>query len=313
MPIQNIGTLLENIVVAEAALALLDVREAPGAPLEFANAFAMPPRSPWVVHKKNAGFDDTVLDRVRDADDTAMHSAPAYARLLRANLREERTRGPNAAMLVAGAWFGQRPYRMWLNDVPDGHYGNAIPHLQEISELATATYGVDGAAKGFEVCVADTPYPDSLNELSKTLEEWDVVAPAGARLGFLDPMRYRIHGRGSAETSSEDHKRWLAHLAFEGHTLALQFTGHSDHPSLERELVALHEDSRSEGYSTSLCFKREHYAVFCASRSPLLETSATIMTNLENRVQRAWRTWNLQFASRLDTGLRIYQNGEMAH
>jgi hypothetical protein len=41
-PIQNVGTLLENAVVVEAALAILEVPEAARGPLEFASAFAMP-------------------------------------------------------------------------------------------------------------------------------------------------------------------------------------------------------------------------------------------------------------------------------
>jgi len=144
MPIQNIGTLLENIVVTEGALALLDVCGDPDAPLEFANGFAMPPRSPWVAHKKNAGFDDAVLDRVRDANDATLPDAVAYSKLLQANLLIDRAQGPNAAMLVLGAWRDRPSCRMWLNDVSDGHYGNAIPHLQRIHELAKSTSATIG-------------------------------------------------------------------------------------------------------------------------------------------------------------------------
>ncbi len=313
MPIQNIGTLLENIVVVESAVALMHAYDVAAKPLEFANAFAMPPLSPWVPHKKDSGFDDTALDRVRDAEDAVMSGATVYARLLRANLKADRTRGPNAAMLVAGVWAPRRACRMWLNDLPDGHYGDAIPHLKQVAKIAAATYGLDCTAQDFEVRVADAPYPSSLDDLAETLKTWTALAPPGARLGFLDPMRYRIDGRGNAETSSEDHRRWLGHLAFEGHTVAVQFTGHSDHPSLHRELVALHDDSRAEGYAASLCFKREHYAVFCAGRSPVPGAAAAILANVEDAVHHAWRSWRLQFVSRLDTGLTVYRNGELTH
>jgi hypothetical protein len=312
MPIQNIGTLLENIVVVEAAVVLMRASDVER-PLEFLNAFAMPPLSPWIPHSKNSGFDDTTLDRVRDADDAAVSGATLYAKLLGTNLKLDRTMGPNAAMLVAGAWAQQRACRMWLNDLPDGQYGNAIPELRQIPKTAARTYDLHGAGNGFEVRVPAAPYPHSLDNLLETLNQWSALGAAGGRLAFLDPMRYRIKGRGSAETSGEDHRRWLDCLAFDGCTVALHFTGHSDHPSLEREFVALHDDSRAEGYAASLCFKREHYAVFCASRSPVLGAAAALLAQLEDAVHRAWRSWRVKFASRLDTGLTVYRNGELTH
>jgi len=52
MPIQNVGTLLENLVVTEATLALLPLCNEL-APFEFLNSFAMPPCTPWVPHSQN--------------------------------------------------------------------------------------------------------------------------------------------------------------------------------------------------------------------------------------------------------------------
>jgi hypothetical protein len=158
--------------------------------------------------------------------------------------------------------------------------------------------------------VSDIAYPDSIAALSDVLKDWDQVARAGARLGFLDPMRYRIAGRGCAETSSEDHRRWLAQLAFDGPTVAVQFTGHNDHASLERELCALHEDALAEGYRTSRCFKRQHYAVFFSSRCSLPEKAEKMAGDLEGRVQRAWNSWCRAFTSLSDTGLKVYRNGK---
>ena len=61
MPIQNVGTLLENLVVVEAASHLLTRCADTGATLEFVNAFAMPPLSEWRPNAQNAGFNDRVL------------------------------------------------------------------------------------------------------------------------------------------------------------------------------------------------------------------------------------------------------------
>jgi len=312
MPIQNVGTLLENLVVTEAARALLEVCRDQAAPFEFLNAFAMPPRSRWVPHSQNAGFDDAVLDKVRDIGDPALPDGAAYPFLLRANLRADRMQGPNAALLVLGAWGGTGcSCRMWLNDVRDGHYDDAIPQLQQIHTVAASTYGANSiAVDRLDVRVSDTTYPDSIADLSGALKDWDGVARAGARLGFLDPMRYRIDGRNGAETSSEDHRRWLAQLAFEGHTVAVQFTGHNNHASLEGELCALHEDALAEGYLTSRCFKRQHYAVFFSSRCALPEQAEKMAADLEVRVRRAWNSWCQAFTSLSDTGLKVYRNGK---
>jgi hypothetical protein len=173
-----------------------------------------------------------------------------------ASLRFAADLGPNAALLVAGASLKRGvSCRMWLNDIRDGHYGDAIPLLEETDALANAIYGVEqGATRTFSLCVSEANYPDSIIELAKVLDDWH--PRGGARLGFLDPMRYRIQGRRRAETSSEDHRQWLRRIAFEGFTCAVQFTGHCDHPSLERELCSLHDDAVAEGYTASRAFKR---------------------------------------------------------
>ena len=52
MPIRNMGTLLENLVLLEA-FRLLSA-SSPSSPLEFANSFAMPPLAPWIDHSHDA-------------------------------------------------------------------------------------------------------------------------------------------------------------------------------------------------------------------------------------------------------------------
>ena len=55
MPIRNTATLLENIVLVEAFRLLLELSEA-DRPIEFVNAFAMPPLSPWHDGNGDKGF-----------------------------------------------------------------------------------------------------------------------------------------------------------------------------------------------------------------------------------------------------------------
>jgi hypothetical protein len=97
MPIRNVGTLLENLVVTEAGLALL--RKCCQAPFDFVNSFAMPPCSPWRPHRQDSGLDAATLDRVRNATDPAL--LQGYAGLLRATLRSDIEQGR------AGTLFGR--------------------------------------------------------------------------------------------------------------------------------------------------------------------------------------------------------------
>jgi len=160
MPIQNVGTLLENLVVTEATLALLPFCHEK-APFEFLNSFAMPPYTPWVPHSQNAGFDPVTLVRVRAAKDSELPSDIGYPELLRANLLSNNDLGPNAALLVAGAALQSRiPCRMWLNDIRNGHYGDAIPELERIYEIARAIYGpLKGEDSSFAVRVSTLHIP----------------------------------------------------------------------------------------------------------------------------------------------------------
>ncbi len=238
MPIQNVGTLLENLVVTEASTALLSFCDRM-APFEFVNAFAMPPLSPWRPHAQNVGFDPDTLNEVRSECGSLGGAGEAYPALLRASLNQHPSLGPNAALLVAAACLNAGvPCRMWLNDIRDGHYGDALPELEKLATLAAALCGMKrDAVSDLSVHVSDVDYPDSILELAKVLRTWQ--PPGGCRLGFLDPMRYRVQGRHGPETSSEDHRRRLRQIAFDGLTCAVHFTGHSDHPSLERELRSL--------------------------------------------------------------------------
>lgn len=168
MPIQNVGTLLENLVVTEAALTLL-YRCREGAPLEFLNSFAMPPSTPWVPHSQNGGFEPATLDRVRVGKGSALLQGVSYPSLLSANLHSDSGQGPNGALLVAGAALQTRvPCRLWLNDVRNGHYGDAIPQLEQIEGAARAIYDMpDAKPSSLTVRVWDAAYPDSIADLAR--------------------------------------------------------------------------------------------------------------------------------------------------
>ena len=95
MPIQNIGTLIENLVVTESAGALMDDDDASDT-LGFATAFAMPSLSEWRPHAQSVGMSDRALKQIRESrGDTDFLAA------MSACLHQFPDRGPNGALLVA--------------------------------------------------------------------------------------------------------------------------------------------------------------------------------------------------------------------
>ena len=305
MPIQNVGTLLENLVVVEAASHLLTRCADTGATLEFVNAFAMPPLSEWRPNAQNAGFNDRVLDRVLAASDATTYQAGVYPYLLSRVLTYNRQLGPNAALLVLGAWRQHKcvALRLWLNDLRNGHYGDAVDPLNNLAEVATTVGLVESSqcpSIGASVC--EEPYPESLTALSRFVAE--SKAP-GVRLCFLDPLRYRIRDRQGPETSSDDHRAWLRTVAFDGLTVALHFTGNSDHPTFREELSSLYSDASAQGYVGSRVFRRQHYAVFVAVRDPNEADGVHLAAALESRICRAWQQWCAVFTDLHNDQLRV--------
>lgn len=294
MPIRNVGTLLENLVVVEAALSLLKRCRSDGARLDFVNSFAMPPLTPWCYHGQQSGFDAGTLERVVEA--TEPTSLQDYAGLLRASLCTDKNRGPNAALLVAGASLQKEVHcRMWLNDIRNGHYGDAIPELEQTERCARNVYRSAAAGKGrLTVLVSDVAYPGSIEKLADVLRD----SQPCARLAFLDPMRYRVCQPRLDNTSSRDHRRWLTELTFDGLTCAAHFTCNRNQPSLGQELHSLHQDAVSAGYSVSRAFKRQHYVVFLAIHSPREEDAERVASEIEVAIRNAWVHWGNDFARR---------------
>lgn len=130
MPIQNVGTLIENMVVTESVSVMLNQVPA-GKQLGFVTAFAMPTLSEWRPHAQAVGLSAAALAAMsRSHYETDFISAMSHC------LSYCRNKGPNGALLAAvlATMKGTR-LRIWANDIPDGHYGNAIPSLERVAAL----------------------------------------------------------------------------------------------------------------------------------------------------------------------------------
>jgi hypothetical protein len=295
MPIQNAGTLLENIVLLESARLLLRETGGDGRPLDIANAFAMPVFSEWRLAEKyvrHSAFNTNRLTRVLNAD---AGEAGAYPALLQRCLRARPGQGPNGALLVALlAGLEGRALRLWLNDLPDdaGHYPGALASLER---LAATVEEILGAHTITAVRVCPSPYPASLDDLSAALRDWDRQQSPCARLGFLDPMRYTTAPRDGPQTSPKDHCDWLRRLreGGEGPALAVHFTGNSMTADLWREIASLAEDGRQAGYPSTRGFKTRHYVASVSCYHPDgPRPAAALAGRLVKGVEQAWRGWH---------------------
>jgi hypothetical protein len=122
MPIQNVGTLIENLVITESAAVLLE-HVPVDQKLGFATAFAMPLLSEWRPHNQAVGMSATALEQIRNGP-----GGTDFLDVMKACLRHSLHRGPSGALLVGLlAALKRRGLRVWANDIEDGHYGNAIP------------------------------------------------------------------------------------------------------------------------------------------------------------------------------------------
>jgi hypothetical protein len=288
MPIRNVGTLLENIVLVEVARLVFEHAESP---VDFANAFTMPPLSPWKEHRNQQRFDAASI-AARTLDPTPTTS---YAALLSACCTPDPNRGgPSGALLVA--MLARRLgvlVRFWLNDLAVGaHYDGAMVSLGRFSALLAELEprGTDPVA----VVTCGEPYPASLPSLRAALDGWHVGMPmASAMIGFLDPNRYRIAGAAGPETSSPDHRRWLAALRSGGPPIAVSvhFTGHNHWPTLRPEIERLRQDAADEGYAWSLTAMHSHYATIVSLAHAQPAVAEALRRILDGRLHAAWNAW----------------------
>jgi hypothetical protein len=297
MPIQNVGTLLENIVLLEATRLVCHRTRGDGRPVEFANSFAMPPLSAWrdaERYEYQAAFTSSRLARLRKMADVG--DPAGYAALLRDCMAQDASRGPNGALLVAAlAGRERRALRMWLNDLPDGegHYTGAVSSLRALGETVRSLF--PEATPTLAVTLCETRYPSSIEHLASTLHDWRKEGAPSGRIGFLDPMRYTTASPNGPQTSPADHWTWLRNLlsGLEGPALSVHFTGNSTTSELQQEISALHEDGIAAGFPINLTFTRYHYVVcvnvFHPSGSREAGRSGDELCEL---VERAWAEWN---------------------
>ncbi|MGE4164090.1 MAG: hypothetical protein AB7G23_20375 [Vicinamibacterales bacterium] len=279
MPIQNVGTLLENLVLVEVARDLLaDAEE-----LVLCSSFAMPPLSEWRHNAQNVGFGPAELDRVADGD--FQPDDAGFTALLGRGLRAGRNLGPSSVLLtLLLARVEQKGTRVWLNDLATGgHYPETISALRRIRQVVALLTGLEDDQAHPPTITGDA-YPGSTAGLRPFL---DAAPPQAPRLGFLDPMRYVRGVREGNQTSSVDHRRWLELLrsGAGGPVVAVHFTGNSNQPLLRQEIQSMLADARAVECTGLRVFKRQHYAVVVATWG-----SASV-ESIEAGVQGAWEGW----------------------
>lgn len=298
MPIRNMGTLLENVVLVEA-FRLLAINQDGNNPIDFFNSFAMPPLSDWQNNAVNACFSGAQLQVLQAAGQPATNHS--YQGMMWACLQQPAnqpgTQGPNGALLCALlAHHMNRPIRMWLNDIPIGHYGNAIPALARISTSVQTILGL-AIAPTNQVITCDHPFPSSLippaqNNLTNILNMWG--NNAHARLGFLDPMRYRINNANANETDSINHQHWLSLLinGFKNPVMSVHFTGNRNWPQLRNEINAMHDDCINTGYLHSVIANYAHYHVVTCIYHPNGQPAThQLALDLCHAIRQAWNNW----------------------
>ena len=292
MPIQNIGTLLENMVVTEAASVMLEQLRDDQC-LGFATAFAMPTLTEWRPHAQSVGMSTDALEAIScGAENTD------FLRTMSRCLAYRLDRGPNAALLASVlSTLRNSRLRIWANDITNGHYGNAISSLERIETLVSDIMPAYQPAISVSTC--DTPYPRSLKNLSATLKEWTDV---GAVIGFLDPNRYTINSIFGPFTRSADHREWLRILSVRGPFVAIHFTGNSDRASFTVELEELRRDLIESAIPRWREFRRQHYVVSVGC------VDTDILAKIQERVLASWSAWCDRVPEIKTRKLRVFQD-----
>lgn len=291
MPIRNLGTLLENIVLVEA-FRLIDEILPAGEVIDFTNAFSMSPLSPWKGHKNDTGFNaDIIAGLPKLAENPGLQ---LYLRLLRRCAMRDLETGPSGTFLVTlAATLSGRPLRRWVNDLPDDderqHYPGTISLLNDLDYLSEELAGRQSGQVPAMICAV--PYPNSLEALRSTLMNWCEARPPIARLGFLDPMKYSVVNRDFNMTSRNDHRRWLRILRDNcgGPVVSVHFTGSQNQPLLNHELHCMFKDGASLGFD-SIAFRHRTYAVAVHVRGNSHPTR-NLTDRLEFAVGEAWGNW----------------------
>ncbi|OGT22464.1 MAG: hypothetical protein A3C55_00445 [Gammaproteobacteria bacterium RIFCSPHIGHO2_02_FULL_42_13] len=256
MPFRNNGTFLENIILVAISAYAIDKAD-----LDFVNSFAMPPLSHWVDDSHDSAMSPEFLSKLISMD---LHgSLSSYPALLQRCLQADAGYGPNGAfLLVLLAARQNKNIRMWLNDIPDGRYGDATVDLRQIAQMANKILGDQSTCK-MDITVCSTSYPASLLSLCNTLKTWTDSASSAILIAYLDPWYYRITPERSDSTSSSDHQQWLKFITSAGHdvVISIHFTANFDRLFLQKELKQMYQDGLKFGFDGNIAFVLDYFAV----------------------------------------------------
>ena len=218
-------------------------------------------------------------------------------RELRACVSHDASVGPSGALLLAMlSCRSARPLRMWVNDLPDedvrqqNHYGNAMAGLRTLNSILKQL--CSNAQCGLDCRICDNPYPDSLTHLKQTVADWARVSPPGARLGYLDPMKYSVKKNAFNQTCSDDHKQWLRIIddKIDCPVMSVHFTGNPRGPeALSHELHSMFMDGVGRKFEV-LEFRHGNYAAVVHVKSGT-HSQRDLIDRLENGVEESWKAW----------------------
>lgn len=283
MPRANEGTLLENIVLVEAARFLSEVTTQ-GETIEFLNSFVMPPLSEWRSKEKDNGMTTEALKRVA----TAENAGDGYSGLMKRSLNFSHDVGPNGALLAALTFkLNQRQGRFWLNDLEESQtrYQDEQFSLGEVESVAASI--LSQTPSNWQVQVCHQHFPNSLNGLSQTLSQWQGAA---ARLGYLDPDFFSPKSRDddSPQTDSASVRHFLEILGegFVGPVLSVHFTCHQMGDELAKQVEGLKETGIAAGFE-SCHFMHRRFAVVVHSANVPHEFQSAFA----QRVNDSWAEW----------------------
>ena len=295
MPFQNTGTLLENIVVVEAARQLF--AETTGS-VTWASAFSMPPLTVWRRAERYLGEDSSFsIARLNQIAANAPEGDPGgYSKLLHRCLRYDRMQGPNAALLVGLlAQQHKRRLRAWVEDVPvpRSHYGPTQAPLEALGTYVSVIGKY--AHTPFEaLTVSSMPYPACIEELRDTLQFWrDARSLPASRLGYLDPNVYVTDARSGPQTSPADHRRWLNTLTYADPpwSVSVHFSSNRNSEALRAGLRAMSADAEACGYHVAMSYVHHNHSTTVVVRGPTEEAAAAYMQAVEAGTQNAWSSW----------------------
>lgn len=316
MPFQNTGTLLENIVLLEAARGLF--AQTTGV-VEWASAFSMPPLTVWRRAEKYASASPLfTIERLNAVAETAPSDPTSYETLLHYCLQHDRTKGPNGSLLI-GLLAQQldRSLRAWVEDVPmpASHYGPVQAPLESLGTYVAALGSASNSPyETIDVCTI--PYPDCLTDLDRTLHRWRTSASlegtstsAPVRLGYLDPNVYHPEERHGPQTSASDHRRWLRTLAggTRSWTVSVLFSSNCDRTALHNSFAYMHEDGAATGYSSAASYCHNTHSTTVLVCGPTPEAAVQYTEQVRTRVQMAWEAWRTA-VSQPSTSLQVYAN-----